>query len=195
MRLYVALVHFPVYNKHKERIASAITTVDVHDFARLSSTYGIRRFFVITPLKDQQTLVHRILKHWSKGHGATYNPDRKKAFERVDVTPSLASALKTVSDLEGLSPVLVATDASQLEYKGLTFDGLGRLISSQQPVLLLFGTAWGLHQEIMQEMDYVLEPVWGTTDYNHLSVRTAAAIILDRLVGSLDRPACPRQRR
>jgi len=29
----------------------------------------------------------------------------------------------------------------------------------------------------------MLEPIAGTTGYNHLSVRSAAAIILDRLLG------------
>jgi len=32
-------------------------------------------------------------------------------------------------------------------------------------------------------MDMLLEPIEGYTDYNHLSVRSAAAIILDRLLG------------
>ena len=48
-------------------------------------------------------------------------------------------------------------------------------------VLLLFGTGWGLAPEALARMDDVLEPVRGTTDYNHLSVRSAASIILDRL--------------
>jgi hypothetical protein len=47
--------------------------------------------------------------------------------------------------------------------------------------LLVFGTGWGLSEEIMQGADYTLKPVSGYTGYNHLSVRSAAAIILDRL--------------
>jgi hypothetical protein len=35
----------------------------------------------------------------------------------------------------------------------------------------------------MAEADYVLDPVLGNTDYNHLSVRSAAAVILDRVFG------------
>ena len=50
-------------------------------------------------------------------------------------------------------------------------------------VLLLFGTAWGLHDELLETVDYVLAPIAGRNGYNHLSVRTAAAIIMDRLVG------------
>ena len=47
--------------------------------------------------------------------------------------------------------------------------------------LLIFGTGWGLTREILDRCDDLLEPVRGTGDYNHLSVRSAASIILDRL--------------
>ena len=58
-----------------------------------------------------------------------------------------------------------------------------KLIEEGRVVLLLFGTAWGLHDELLETVDYVLAPVTGRNGYNHLSVRTAAAIIMDRLVG------------
>ena len=63
MRLYIGLLHYPVYNKNYETIASAITNTDLHDLARLARTYGAKKFFVITPLRDQQELAGRILKH------------------------------------------------------------------------------------------------------------------------------------
>ena len=37
--------------------------------------------------------------------------------------------------------------------------------------------------EAMKKFDYILEPVYGSCDYNHLCVRSAVAIILDRLAG------------
>lgn len=37
--------------------------------------------------------------------------------------------------------------------------------------------------EMAQRADIVLEAIRGATDYNHLSVRAAGAIILDRLRG------------
>jgi hypothetical protein len=46
----VGLLHYPVYNKNYETIASAITTFDLHDCSRLAKTYGVKTFFVITPL-------------------------------------------------------------------------------------------------------------------------------------------------
>ena len=55
--------------------------------------------------------------------------------------------------------------------------------------LLLFGTGHGLASSVVELADLVLAPVVGPADddggfYNHLSVRSAAAIILDRLCGS-----------
>jgi hypothetical protein len=58
-----------------------------------------------------------------------------------------------------------------------------------EPCLLIFGTAWGLSPALLETADFVLAPIEGPTDYNHLSVRSAAAIILDRLLG--DREAGP----
>ena len=49
--------------------------------------------------------------------------------------------------------------------------------------LLLFGTGWGLTEEVMNSSKYILEPIRGNTKYNHLSVRSAVSIILDRLLG------------
>ncbi len=183
MALYAGLVHYPVYNKNKETIASAITTLDLHDLARVACTYGIRRLFVITPLEDQQELGKRILEHWINGPGASYNPHRRQALELVEITSSIEEAVSTIRAEEGEAPLTMATDASPKGNSVISFEYARKLINGQRPVFLLFGTAWGLHRKIFQEMDFVLEPVWGKTDYNHLSVRTAAAIIIDRLVG------------
>ena len=49
--------------------------------------------------------------------------------------------------------------------------------------LLLFGTGWGMTNEVMNKADLILEPIRGKAEYNHLSVRAAVAIILDRLFG------------
>ena len=44
-------------------------------------------------------------------------------------------------------------------------------------------SAWGLAPEVMSRVDGVLPPVGGADAYNHLAVRSAASIILDRLLG------------
>jgi len=46
-----------------------------------------------------------------------------------------------------------------------------------------FGTGRGRAREVLQESDYILAPIEGVLDYNHLSVRSAAAIVLDRMMG------------
>ena len=57
------------------------------------------------------------------------------------------------------------------------------IYSDENPYLLLFGTGWGLTDEIMNMSYKILNPIRGETEYNHLSVRSAVSIILDRLFG------------
>ena len=57
------------------------------------------------------------------------------------------------------------------------------MIGDGTPYALVLGTAWGLADTFIKQADYCLEPICGPTDYNHLSVRSAAAILLDRLLG------------
>jgi hypothetical protein len=47
----------------------------------------------------------------------------------------------------------------------------------------VLGTGWGLTDELMAGCDRRLAPIRCGTDYNHLSVRSACAIMLDRLYG------------
>ncbi|MEW6669623.1 MAG: RNA methyltransferase [Thermodesulfobacteriota bacterium] len=183
MRLYMGLIHYPVYNKNHETIASAITTFDLHDLSRVARTYGMKGFYVVTPLEDQQKLAGRILEHWIAGYGARYNPTRKEALEGVSVTATLEEAVREITRKEGERPLLIATDARARREECLSYPKARELLMASRPALLLFGTAWGLKREVLEGANYILEPVEGGTDYNHLSVRTAAAIIVDRLAG------------
>lgn len=187
MRLYIGLVHYPVYNKNYQRIASAISTLDLHDIARVARTYDVKRFFVINPLEDQQALVERVRTHWTRGYGANYNRDRKEAIELVEIAPSLERAVDVIAELEGAAPLLIATDASRQKERSISYSRARGIIQDGKIVILIFGTGWGLDKEVIGLVDYVLDPISGRTGYNHLSVRSAAAIILDRLAGG--RPA------
>lgn len=182
LKLYTGLVHYPVYNKNGETIASAVTTLDLHDLARLSATYGVKRFFVITPLEDQQELIEKIVRHWTTGYGAGYNQDRKEAIEQLEIVDSIEDAADAVSIAENAAPLLIATDAGKGREPLLDYRAAGDMLRQDRPVMLLFGTAWGLHRDVLDRADRVLEPVEGIAGYNHLSVRAAAAVILDRLV-------------
>ncbi len=182
MILYIGLVHYPVYNKNYDTIASAVTTLDIHDISRLARTYEAKAFFVITPLEDQKKLVERIKAHWTEGYGASYNPDRKEALEMVTIAESIEDVKEKIEKREGEPPICVATDAVGQVGKVIKFDEARDLMRRGKPILLFLGTAWGLHRRVLEDSEFVLEPIHGPTDYNHLSVRTAAAIILDRLV-------------
>ncbi len=184
MKLYIGLVHYPVYNKHLQIIASAVTTFDLHDIARAARTYDIKKFFVITPLDDQRELVERVKHHWTEGYGAAYNEKRKEAISLMALAASLEEAIQDVTAREGGRPLLIATDAAvQAEHRSISYKRLRQVLQEGKGVLLLFGTAWGLDKTVMDLADYILYPVTGRSGYQHLSVRAATAIILDRLAG------------
>jgi hypothetical protein len=174
MRLYVGLIHYPVYNKNSETIASAITTFDLHDIARVARTYDVRRFFVITPLEDQRALVERVKDHWTGGYGARYNQDRKEAISLVEIAASIKKAVDIITNIEGDAPLLIATDASKQDICSISYGRARKILLDERVVFLIFGTAWGLDKTVLTGADYVLDPITGKTGYQHLSVRSAA---------------------
>ncbi len=181
--IYLALIHAPVYNKNMETVATSITNLDLHDIARCSTTYGIKRYYVVHPAEAQRQLAKRIMGFWQEGYGANYNPDRQEAFARVKIAENLTEVYAEIEAEHGVAPVKVATDARKYA-NTVTYAQLREDIETKEaPILLLFGTGWGLLKEDVEQMDRILEPIYGPTDYNHLSVRSAVAIILDRLRG------------
>lgn len=181
-RLYVALVHHPVIDKNGETIASAVTNLDLHDIARVCRTYGVRGYYVITPLTDQMVLVRSILDHWLVGAGGTYNPNRRQALELVRVAATVDGMVGEIAQAEGRRPKIVATTARR-NAGDLSYRRLREMLIDPMPLVLAFGTAWGLSGEFMDGADYVLDPLDGAGTYNHLPVRSAASIIIDRLLG------------
>ncbi len=178
----IVLMHYPVYDRNHRTVVSAITNLDIHDIARAARTFGLSRYYLITPANEQQRLAGQIIGHWQQGYGATYNPKRKVALDLVAVNSSLADVVRDVETEYGVAPRLVATGAAAAAT--VTYAGFREeLRSSSIPHLLLFGTGWGLADEIMAAADVILPPVKGVGEYNHLSVRSAVAIILDRLFG------------
>jgi hypothetical protein len=178
----VALVHHPVVDKNGETIAAAVTSLDLHDIARAARTFGAERFYVVTPLQDQQELVRSIIDHWVTGTGAQYNPDRKAALALIRLLPSLHAVQEDIQSRWGDTPRVVVTSA-RMEHSDLSYAQLQAMAGDKQPVLLVFGTAWGLAPEIMEAADHRLAPIAGNGDYNHLAVRSAVSIVLDRMLG------------
>ncbi len=184
--LYLALLHFPVYDKNGDVVTTAVTHLDIHDIARAACTYGVRRFYVVTPVQALRDLSARILAHWESGWGATYNETRKDALALVGLSEDLDRTIVDVERDAGETPLLLATSA-RTRQPTISYAALrGLAATTARPLLFLFGTGWGLTHEVMQRADHQLPPVLGTGDYNHLSVRSAAAIILDRMCGRQD---------
>ena len=180
--LYVALAHYPVINKRGDIIASALTNLDLHDISRAAKTYGVKSFYVVTPLSDQQVLAKKIIAHWTEGAGAVYNPDRRSALELIKVKDSIIDVTEDIKGVENSYPKTVTTCARRYP-ASIGYAEFREILENGMPHLLIFGTAWGLAESLISQADFLLEPITGTTGYNHLSVRSAAAIILDRLLG------------
>ncbi|MBJ6727048.1 RNA methyltransferase [Geomesophilobacter sediminis] len=182
--LSVALIHFPVYDKHRDIVATAVTNLDVHDISRSCRTYGVGRYYIVTPVVEQRKLVEKIREHWLSGWGSTYNPKRKMALEILQVEDGLPETLADIERRTGKKAKVVVTGASGRD-NSIGFEAMKQMLRDQpdQPYLLLLGTGWGLTEQFFRDADYVLEPISGGSDYNHLSVRSAAAIMLDRLLG------------
>jgi hypothetical protein len=181
--LYVALLHYPVYNIDGDIVATSLTALDLHDIARSCITYGVKGYYVVHPIPEMARLAEDILDYWQDGPGAMWRPNRREAFTLVRLTETLEEVLDSIKDREKAEPIVVATSARRYA-GGLSYDRLAGLVrSSGPPILILFGTGHGLSQDIIDAADYTLHPIRGSAEYNHLSVRAAAAIILDRIVG------------
>lgn len=179
--LYIALLHYPVYNKRGKIVTTAVTNMDIHDMSRTAKTYGVKRFYIVTPIVQQKTFVERILRHWQEGYGVTYNPSRKEAFESVRVSDTLDDTIAALSQETGEKVNVVVTSASS-RGNCMTCEDLGeRMSRSGEAFLIVFGTGWGIAEEVIERADFLVEPIRGVSEYNHLSVRSAAAIMLDRL--------------
>ena len=181
---HIALLHYPVYNKRGDVVTTAVTNMDIHDISRAAKTFGMRRFYVVTPIPEQQEFAAKILRHWQEGHGSVYNPSRKKAFDIVSLAPSLDEVIRRVES-ELTKPVRVAVTSAAPHHRLSTSYGDFKkaVLNGSEAWILVFGTGWGCAAEVIERADVILDPIQGPTGYNHLSVRSAVAIVLDRLWG------------
>ena len=165
-------------------MTTSITNMDIHDIARSSRTYGVKRYFVVTPVRTLQALAEKILDHWQHGYGSIYNETRKDALALVTLSDTLNDTIRAIQQETGERPRLVATSARGGERRVTFAQMQPRVAAEGPPLLFLLGTGWGLTEEILEQVDDILEPIKGVGAYNHLSVRAAAAILLDRLRGA-----------
>jgi len=185
INLSVGLVHWPVLDKPGNVVATNITNFDIHDIARVSRSYGVSRYFIIHRQREQLMFVSRILDHWRVGYGTRWNPNRNKALDTVRLVETLEDAIKTFEE----KPILIATAARELEGSfRVSFRKLREQMheNPEKPYLLLFGTGFGLTEELLKSCDSLLEPIEGAAEDNfrHLPVRSAVGICLDRLLAT-----------
>ena len=178
-RSHVALLHHPVHDRTGKVVTTAVTNLDLHDIARSSCSYGLAGYHVVTPLSSQQELVERILTHWRTGHGALANKRRAEALALIQVSNDLEQVQERLKNQYGRAPLTVVTSAVARQGQ-VTREQVLAALEPGQPLLLLLGTGWGLTDEALARADLMLRPIRGTPEYNHLSVRSAAAILLDR---------------
>lgn len=190
--LFLCLLHHPVLDKAGKTSTVSLTNLDIHDMCRVSRTYELGGVLLATPLDDQRELGQRLLSHWTDGAGGRANPDRAQALRLGRMVTGLDEAVSWVASETGLGPRIVATCA-RTGYRpargrkermiAFTPPGVVRGWLRETPVLLVLGTGHGLAPEVLTRADAIVSPVRGFSAYNHLPVRSAAAILVDRLLG------------
>lgn len=189
MPLHLALVHHPCVDRQGRTYTTALTNVDLHDIARSGRTYGVAALWIVTPITLQQRMVHEVVRHWTEGEGAVRNDRRAQAMIRVDAADTIEAACQAITERDGQRPIVVVTSA-QMPNADVSWESMRlRLRDADRPVLVVFGTGWGLAQSVLDHADLrlpaiIADPALTEDDYNHLSVRAAAAITLDRLRGA-----------
>ena len=182
-RVAIALVHHPVLDRGGGVVTTAITNLDLHDMARSARTYGVEAVYVVHPVEAQRLLAERIKEHWVEGSGKKRIPDRATALDLLRVVPALDDVYADFAN--GRRNLDLWTTAARGTEVTTYRDARTRLGLDNKPILILFGTGWGLVRELIEGADVRLEPIRARVDsgFNHLSVRAACAITLDRLLG------------
>jgi hypothetical protein len=187
-RLWMALVHHPVLDREGRSVTTSVTNLDVHDLARSARTYSLAGLVIVTPIEAQRRIVERIVGYWEEPEHAARIPRRKEALELVRIARDVEEAKNLVHEAHGRTPELVGTSArsgpGRISWQELR---TGIQARPHRPRLILLGTGWGLADRILDSCEAILSPIEGTGGYNHLSVRSAGAVTLDRLLGS-ERP-------
>jgi tRNA (guanine37-N1)-methyltransferase len=174
----IALIHYPVLNKRGEEVATSITPFDIHDISRSAYTFGVDYFYIVHSSSKQEEVLKRITKFWQVGYGKSYNESRSTAFSIVKYAFSFKEAKDSLEQLYKQKVKVIATTARKIKTdKMIPIEEVSK-ISTKTPIFILFGTGWGLADKFFDLSDYILKPIDGVTDYNHLSVRAASAIIL-----------------
>ena len=173
----VALLHYPVLNRKGETGATAITSIDVHDFARSCAFYQIGPVYLVHPAEGMHALVDDMTDYWLHGAGGERNPQRREVLQAIRMVNSLENVLEE-ADYQ-----LWYTSAQASEHMCIEPADLAKRKGKH---LIVFGTGSGLDIASLPEPNGWLSPIVGIGSVRHLSVRAALAIYLDRLSRDLN---------
>src|ERR1700712_3658974 len=143
-RIAAALVHYPVHDRQRAVVTSAITNLDLHDISRSALTYGLTDLFIVHPVAAQRLLAERVREHWISGSGARRIPDRTPAISILRIVTTLDDALSALGPNAELWVTSAKGSGELLDFPGAR----ARLALEGPPVLLVFGTGWGLGDAI-----------------------------------------------
>jgi len=183
-RTHLALVHHPVVDRVGTVITTALTNFDIHDLARSSMTYGLAAFHLITPVTSQRDKAEHIARLWM---GDDQGEHRARALELVRTADAIETVIATLEAEYGQPPTVVATSAKASSFPAAPRRTPAELVAEHaldpSPLLILLGSGWGLADSLIPSVSRILTPIEGAGEWNHLSVRSAGAILLDRLFG------------
>lgn len=191
-KVAVVLLHYPVTSRTGDPITTSVTNLDIHDIARSARTYEVDHYYLVTPLIEQKEMVDRILGYWKLEKTKEWHPDRHAALSRIEILPFFEEVKADLNArYPGLTLEVTMPDArplpNQLSYQAI------RKKWAEEPSfgvkIIVFGTGGGVAAPFFPEVHTYLDPIYGPLGkegYNHLSVRAAAAIVLDRLFGLSD---------
>lgn len=182
--LSIALMHNKVLDKSGQEVITTLTHFDIHDIARSAKTYNLKQYFIVNPIPEQLSFLSRVLDHWKLGRDKKLK--RSQALNLVSGVSDFESMLLKFSK----KPFIIFTSAK--EVKDLPPISIKQIVEKLQnnanvdssdavEVLLLFGTGCGLAPSLIELCDGVLEPINTGSGFNHLSVRSAVSILLDRI--------------
>lgn len=184
--LHLVLVHHPIADKRGDVVATSVTNLDIHDLARAARTFGVTGYWIVHPYPAMHRYVERVLSHWQEGWGAAYNPSREEALRDTQLVTDLGELAARLEGRHPDRPIVWVGTSAKASGRQLSFADMRRQLhdpADPNAYALVLGTGYGLHDEVIADMDYMLAPIVGPTKWNHLSVRAAAGILLDRLMG------------
>ncbi len=181
--VYVAVLHYPMLGKDGKVVTTAVANMDVHDIARSCRTYNVKRYYIVNNLPMQRQIVLRVLNYWKSGFGMEYNPSRAEALKIVKLVSYYEDLIEDITRENATSPITIFTSAKPRD-NTVTYEKMKEIVlRDEKPILFLFGTGQGMPLEISKTCDFSLAPIRGKSDFNHLSVRSAVSITLDRIIG------------